>query len=790
MEVSTKLLSLLFLWSMQTLAFAQTGTIKGRIQSATGEPLAGISVGLQGTSLGAPTGENGAFTIQNVPAGTYTITATGVGYVATRQNVVVQAGKTLRFDLQLSESQTELQEVVVRAANQKAYYNPNNTTMLATRMPMRIFETPQQIQVISRKLMNDQQVQTLADVFKNTSGVFATKAYGGSSIRGFEISQENYLYNGQRGGLTAATVVPFLAHIERVEVLKGASGVLFGEGGLGGTINMVTKKPVEKPLLEVSALAGSFNTYRATVDAGGAISRNKKLQYRLNVGYENARSFTDHFYNKNLIVAPALLYKLSDKTEIEWNASYLNDDRNVSYQNGVPAINGDIFALPRNFTVNDPDDYGKNVNYQNQFGVKHRVVDNLVLTALYNTGKSNWNTNSWGTANVDEATRTVERYRENYINQEEGFHYVNAFANYVLQKEKARHSFVLGHDLNRTTYLIPRSRTTDVNTPLDAFNPQYNTLTRDQIESLFTYIYSYDIAEKSNSVYLQYLLSVDNRLNILLGGRYQQYSYKSLESLRLDTPREQITDNASDVNVFIPRIGINYLLSKNFSVFAGYNQGFVPQSSNAPLSGGPFPAETGNQYEVGAKANLLGGRLNATVSLYQITKNNVLTRDPNDTTGRRQIARGQVQSKGVEVDITGNLTPQWQVVGNFSYNNIQITRSNDEAEVGQRFGNSIPVLANLWTTYLFDKKLKGFKIGAGINYSDKRLILIDPRLEAPAYTLLNATVGYETTRFDIGVNVNNITNVDYVNGTQTYWAYNINRGAPTNVMASIRYRFK
>lgn len=781
-------LFILTLLSLASLS-AQNATIKGTILSARNEPLTGINVGLEGTALGAPTDENGVFVIQNIPAGTYTLVATGVGYVAKKQDVVVQAGKMVNFDLQLSDSQTELQEVVIRAGNPNTYYSAHKTTTLATRMPMQIFETPQQIQVISRKLMNDQQAQTLQDVYKNSSGVSSSRAYGGTWIRGFEIRQDNYLYNGQRGGLTAATVVPFLAHIESVEILKGASGVLFGEGGLGGTINMVTKKPLENSHYELSLLGGSFNTYRATFDGGGPLSKNNKLLYRLNVGYENAGSFTDHFYNKSLIVAPALLFKASDKTEIEWNASYLNDNRNVSYQNGVPAINGDIFALPRNFTINDPSDYGKHSNVQTQFGVKHKLSKNLLLNALYNYGTSNWNTNSWGTANVDEETRTIERYRENYIDQKQPYHSLNLFANYAIQTGNVKHSFVLGYDYNQLSNLIPLSRTTDVNTTLDAKNPKYNELTDAQKEALFTYLYSYDITEKSNSGYLQYLLKWNDKLNILLGGRYQNYRYKSIEILRLNTADRALTENASDVNVFVPRIGLNYIVNDFLAVFAGYNQGFVPQSSNAPLSGGPFPAETGNQYEIGAKANLLGGKLNATLSLYQIAKNNVLTRDPTDTTGRKQVAKGQVESKGLELDIVGNLTQQWQIIGNFSYNSVKITKSNEAAEIGQRFGNTIPILANVWTTYKFDKALKGFKIGGGINYSDKRLILIEPKLEAPAYVLLNATLGYENDEFDVTVNINNLTNVDHVIGTQTYWAFNINRGAPTNVMISLRYRF-
>jgi outer membrane receptor protein involved in Fe transport len=167
----------------------------------------------------------------------------------------------------------------------------------------------------------------------------------------------------------------------------------------------------------------------------------------------------------------------------------------------------------------------------------------------------------------------------------------------------------------------------------------------------------------------------------------------------------------------------------------------------------------------------------------------VLTRDLTDTTGLKLTPKGEVQSNGVELDIMGSITDNWKIVANFAYNDVKITKSNTETEIGQRFSNSIPVLANLWTVYKFDKVIKGFRIGAGLNYSDKRLIVADPKLEAPAYTLLNALVGYEIGNLELTVNINNISNVDYVAGS----AYNspnyIFRGAPTNFLMSLRYRF-
>jgi len=271
----------------------------------------------------------------------------------------------------------------------------------------------------------------------------------------------------------------------------------------------------------------------------------------------------------------------------------------------------------------------------------------------------------------------------------------------------------------------------------------------------------------------------------LLGGRYQKYHYDFEYTTEGQTPYK----DTSNTKVFIPRVGISYLINKQVSVFGGYNQGFNPQSSNNPSAGGPFPAERGNQYEVGVKADLLKSRLSATLSYYQITKTNVLTNDPTDPSGLRLTTKGEVQSKGVEIDVMGSITNNWKVIANFAYNKTKITKSNTAAEIGKRFSNSIPVISNLWTAYKFDKFIKGFRIGGGVNYSGKRLIVADPKLEAPAYTLLNTMVGYETGNTELTLNINNITNKDYVAGSSYNSSNYIFRGSPTNFLLSLRYRF-
>jgi iron complex outermembrane receptor protein len=677
----------------------------------------------------------------------------------------------------------QLDEVIVKGLAHR--YKADSTSMV-TRMPMSILETPNQIQVITRRLMNDQQAQQLSDVYKNASGVIAANgnAWNGTMMRGFTIGSENYLYNGQRGDAIGQDIVPFLPHIEEVQILKGASGVLFGEGGLGGTINLVTKKPTFGKKYEVGVAGGSFGTYRTTFDATNTLTKSKTFAFRLSGGYEDAGSFMTNFYNKTLIIAPALSYK-NRGTLIEWNGSYIYDKRNVSWQNGVPPIGKNIFALDRGWSSNDPGDYAKHNSFLSQLQVKQNLTKGLTFNAQYLYSQSNWVGSYWihNTQQAVDNAGNIDRYRESNIgNVTYKFNSINAFLNYTLETGKIKHTFIGGFDYNQRNDKYPESQ--DV--LFAGYNVYQNTYNAYKVDTLTTDKYLYAVNTESQAGYVQYLFQWNKKLNVLLGGRYQNYHY-DFEFTSFGS--EPFTDT-SDTKQFLPRVGISYVFNGRYSVFAGYNQGFQPQASNNPRAGGPFPAELGNQFELGVKGDVIKDKLNITLSAYQITKTNVLTPDLNDPAGLKLTTTGEVQSKGLELDVMGNITNNWRVITNFAYNDTKITKSNVAEEVGQNFRNNIPVVANLWTVYQFDKGLlNGFKIGGGVNYSDQRTIIVGNNgLKAPSYALINALVGYEKNNVDLSLNVNNITNADYVSGTSA--PNYIFRGAPTNFLLSLRYRFQ
>ena len=274
-----KLLRLLSLFTGGLLAgpvFAQTptGSVRGHIQAASGERLIGISVGLEGTALGAPTDARGDFVIRQVPAGTYALVATGLGYKATKQNVTVAAGRATSLSLQLTENQQELTEVMVTATGDvRRYAEP--VSEIGTRTSARLLDVPQAIQAVPQQVLHDQQAQTLTEGLRNVAGVTTYSGFMDYVMRGFRtnfINGANFTTNGVRGVFYDFSQVPPLYNVERIEVIKGPASVLFSAAAPGGVINTVTKQPLARAEYAASLTYGSFGQRRATADATGPLA--------------------------------------------------------------------------------------------------------------------------------------------------------------------------------------------------------------------------------------------------------------------------------------------------------------------------------------------------------------------------------------------------------------------------------------------------------------------------------------------------------------------------------------
>ncbi|GAB3221335.1 hypothetical protein GCM10027423_54120 [Spirosoma arcticum] len=751
------------------------GSIRGSIQSPTGVRLGGINVTLQGTMLGTITDGRGEFILRQVPAGTYTLVATGVGYSASGQNIAVSPGKVTALTLQLNETTRSLQEVVVTGGREKPYVEPIVESGTRTATPLR--DIPQAIQVVPRQVLQEQQMYRLSDVYKNVAGVTDQSDFNYVNIRGFTTSAANFMVNGQRNGYASLDQSPQLPYAERVEILKGPSSVLYGNGAIGGTINIVTKKPRRDVHTDANLTVGSFGLTRLQADVTGSLNKAQTLLGLINVGLENGGSFYDDLKTRSIVLTPVFTWHISPQTELT-STTILRSANETGPSTGVPIVgpSNNLFAVPATFRYAGSDGAYKSRSIQEQLSLTHRFTANLSATVWYNFSRRSLDARIYQPGGYSPRVDSISRFLQVYRGRERGST-LNAYVNYRAKTGQLTHELVVGFDANRYASNYPAGF---------SYYSDYISLNKPNYAPFQTAGKTPDYYQsdeenygptRTAGGYVQDQLTISPKLKALLALRYDDYRYLYYGRFGGSPSRD-----TSSATAWVPKVGLVYQPTQHVSVYGSYSEGFQPQGSNGRLAGGPFPPVRAQQMEVGFKGNFMGQRLVPTIALYQIRQQNVLKPDPADPAGIRQITTGQVTSRGLELTLTGALTPNWNVLANYAKNKTYTSRSTNPEEVGQEFGDTPHDAVSLWTTYQLTRVLKGLKVGFGYrHYSDKQVY----GTPFPGYSVLDALLTYRVKNIGLALNVNNLADKRYAIGTYgTTYSF---PGAPRNVQVSLSY---
>jgi len=336
------------------LTYSQNSTLKGIVTNEFNEPLEFVNISIEGNRKGGITNKQGKFEIKNLKNGDYTIVASYLGYYDSKKQIDLNNNTNITFELK--QTSVLLQGVEITGRKAKTYNN--EIAFSATKTATAIKDTPQTISYVTKEVMDDQQAYRVNDVVKNISGINQFSFYDDFTIRGFRSQQETI--NGLRVigffGPQALT-----ANLERVEVIKGPSSILFGNGSPGGTMNRVTKKPLDEDRKAITFTTGSFNTQRTTLDFTGKLNENKSLLYRLNMAYENSDSFRDLQQTKSFMVAPSITFLPTDKTRINFDLVITNFDNKLD--RGQPIFGADagtdLTSTPISFAIGAANDYHK-----------------------------------------------------------------------------------------------------------------------------------------------------------------------------------------------------------------------------------------------------------------------------------------------------------------------------------------------------------------------------------------------------------------------------------------------
>lgn len=788
------------------------GSVSGKVLDKDGRALVGISVSMGSIGKGDVTGLDGSFRISQIPYGTYVLLVKGLGLEEKKIPLTLnEHTEHVQLEIKLNRVSHAMQEVLVTGRKETNYVN--DYSFVGTKLQSRVVDVPQTISSVTKELIEDQQAFLVTDVVQNLAGVNQYSAYDDLTIRGFRSGFDTgyRLVNGLRSGYGYGTSffrVPLTVNLESVEVLKGPGAALFGDINPGGTVNLVTKKPLEEARKAVSFSVGSFNTMRTTLDLTGPLNEDKSLLYRLNIGYEDTKTFREVNDRSSLMIAPTVTFRPTEKTTLNAELVYSKFDGYLDRGMGIRG--GDLYALPRSFTLSQPSDYYRVNDVSLNASLNHKLTDWLSFSAAYMkfvyheelSEHRTLNTFADAPANTIMNLRYLEKKINDYtdnlsayfsINGNTGSlrHEVVAGMDYVkYEADKRGHQWEarqmelngqpvpLTFDLNNPTYEL-RDPSKYIRLPLSPFFVDYlNT--------------SYS----TTGLYLQDQVTVGDRLRLLLGLRQEFFRDQRV----YDNGEEKVHQN-----VLLPRAGLTYKLRDDLNYFASYSQGFKPVDPafvRNPENYGstePFDNESSFQVETGLKGEFLDKRLFSTVSFFHIEKRNTLVNTGQVTEAGNPIYRqnGRVKSQGAEVEATGSITPALNLSVNYAFNHTEVVNSGLEAEEGTMAPNAPKHSAGLWAKYTFSGSgLEGFGLALGGNFvGDRRMELQVQDVQTgdwvwkywPSYTVVNAAAFYRVNKFKLSLNVNNLFDKYYFVGGYDY--QRAFPGAPRNFILSMGYTF-
>lgn len=782
-----KIIITAFILLFPFLLFAQSATLHGTITMTNHEPAARASLRIRNTNQRTVTDDKGEYSFASIAPGAYTLSVSYTGFKNKEQTFTVQDQDNITLNITLEESTDTLQTVEVTGRKQLSY--KNDYSFSAAKIEMKIKDIPQAISSVTKELITDKQAYRLNDVVQNVAGVNQFSNYDDITMRGFRNAGSNgRLINGLRS-INLYGSSSLLVNIERVEFIKGPASAVFSNTNPGGTVNMITKKPLDEARQSVEFASGSFNTLRLLADATGPLNKEKTLLYRMNAGVENADTYRRNIVNNSVAIAPSISFLPKEGTR--FNADFLYTKQSNQFDNGRPIIDGskDVLALPMDLTAGQPNDYEHFETFNLTLSFSQRLARNLDFNASYLRAKF---TDVNGIHGVNEyITPDSVSLAYGVANTAETGDNVTAYLIYKVNTGAVEHTLLGGYDYING-HLIQYYQTAlgaqDGVGNFSLVRPNYS------IRPVETYTYraeniaNYGGDYYTNGLYVQDLIKY-KRLQLLLSLRQEFYTYPKSNDLSVQgTLAEKQSEKA-----LLPRIGVTYGITDNINVYATYNTGFEAQDSysiSAPGAGGPFDPLTSFLYEAGAKGEFFKKRLFGSVAVYQVTQNNVLVSANDQTRPNLLIQRGQERARGVELEAGGYITSNFSVQLSYAYNNAIITKStagDPDKQVGLTKEGAPKNVSGSWIKYsVKNGALKGLGVAAGHSQVGKKETY-DRNLQIPGYLLFNGAAYYKIDRFQLSFNLNNIADKKYLTGGFNY--YRTFPGAPRNYIIGVAYTF-
>ena len=671
-------------------------------------------------------------------------------------------------------------EQVLGATTEGSQSYTTGSMATATKLPLTLRETPQAVTVITRQRMDDQAMTSINDVVKATPGLFLNFASGPGretyTSRGFDI--DNLMYDGIPAGYNGVTVgaQPNLAMFDRVEIVRGATGLVTGAGNPSAAINLIRKRPLDEQKVTLTGAAGSWDDYRGELDASSPLNDSGTWRGRVVTSYRDANGFIDKAKEDHGLFYAVTEADLSEDTTLTLGFSNQKDKTNYFWGSSMVGLDGHHLNLPRSYnpgTTWENKDQEINTVFAE---LRQRLANDWKLQINANYAEQNaLFSGSYQSRWVNNTlARTV--YQASYDEDQAG---VDAFASGPFQAFGRTHELVVGASRRSYDMTTHNYSPYNLNWPLTAGKPDFVHTTNDR-----------DVTTQ-DGVYLTTRLSLADPLKLILGARLDWYDYDAHGSNDGDY---HVTRNLTRY------AGLIYDLDDHHSVYVSYSDIFTPQSDK-DSTGTPLKPIVGKNYEVGIKGEYLGGALNASVALFRVDQENraVAVVVPNCPQASCAVASGEIRSQGIDMELQGALTPNWQVGGGYTYARTHTIKDDaNPSKVNKQFDTDIPEhLFKLTTSYHLQGALENLRVGGNISwqsrlYNDFQVADGSTyRLKQGAYAVTDLMAGYKVNQhLDLQLNANNIFDRTYYKSISNSVSYGGDSyGAPRNMMVTAKYSF-
>lgn len=695
---------------------------------------------------------------------------------------------------QPSESNTLPAVKVTGQVDNATDFQPD-TSSVGAKVPTALRDIPQAVTVIPKAVLQSQAASSFSDALRNVPGITIGAAEGGQignniNLRGFSARTDIYLDGFRdRGQYYRDTF-----NLESIDVLYGPSSLYFGRGSTGGVINQVSKEPQLKKRADVSVQAGTHDRYRTTVDLDTPITDTSA--FRINAFGQSLGSSRDVMKNKDYGVAPEVKFGIGTPTEITLSALIQHNRDQPDY--GIPPLNGHPAPVNRGTFYGYTDDrtiqdvqtfsarikhrFNDDVTVRNQTQFSHYSTEARatnaasVLTGPLSTSTALANGNF---TNIDPSQLFVKlQGKDRNINDHSVYNSTDV--EWKFNTGPVKHDLLAGVDLSHETYsnqsftATSPGMTSNTIGVVPLIDPPY-TPRPANVKEVAT-----NLAESSANgvgLYLNDTISLGEHWKVVGGVRWDRYEASIKNSINLP-------GYATQTNFFTSvRGGIIYQPADWQSYYVSYGTSFDPSLEALTLTNGQqnLPPEHNKSYEVGAKLDLLGGGLSVTQSLFNIEKTNARTANPDGS----YTLDGDIRVRGYQLGLAGHITDKWQVFGGYTYMDGVILQAFDGTQ-GKTPANTPRNTLTLWTTYAFTPH---WEIGGGPTYMSSRYAANNNLVQVGGYTRWDAMAAYHAKRYDVQINVLNLTDKNYYDALIPSDGGRAVPGYGRTFLATLNYRF-